>query len=43
MIESKRLRWIGRVTLWMTGEVHIGLLVGKPEVSRLLGRPEHSW
>jgi hypothetical protein len=36
MIKSRRMRWAGHVA-------RMGILVGKPEGKRPLGRPRHRW
>jgi hypothetical protein len=42
-IKSRRMRWAGHVArMGEKGNVY-GLLVGKPEGKRLLGRPRHRW
>jgi hypothetical protein len=43
IIKSRRMRWVGNVA-WMGEKRNVyGLLVGKPEGKRLLGRPRRRW
>ena len=42
VIKSRRKRWVRHVAR-MGGEVRIGVLVGKPEGKRRLGRPWRRW
>jgi hypothetical protein len=41
MIKSRRMRWVGHVA--HKGKRGQRVLVGKPEVERLLGRPRSRW
>jgi hypothetical protein len=42
MIKSRRMRWAGHVA--QMGETNAyGILVGKPEGKRTLGRPRRRW
>jgi hypothetical protein len=43
MIESRRMRWGGHVARMGEKTNANGLLVGKPEGKRPLGRPRHRW
>jgi len=43
VIKSRRMRWAGHVAHEGEERGCIGVLVGKPEVKRLLGRPRHRW
>jgi hypothetical protein len=39
----RRLRWAGHVARMGEGRGVYRVLVGKPEGTRLLGRPRHRW
>jgi hypothetical protein len=43
IIKSKRLRWAENVARMEEKKNAYGLLVGKPEGKRLLGKPRHRW
>jgi hypothetical protein len=43
MIKSRRMRWAGYVAQMVAKKKAYGLLVGKPEGKRPLGRPKHKW
>jgi hypothetical protein len=43
MIKSRRMRWAGHVARMGEGRGVYRVLVGKPEVKRLLGRPRRRW
>jgi hypothetical protein len=43
MIESRRMRWAGRVALMEGRRNARRILVGKPEGKRPLGRPRRRW
>jgi hypothetical protein len=43
IIKSKRMRWVGHVARMGEKRNVYGLLVGKPERKRLLGRPRRRW
>jgi hypothetical protein len=42
-IKSRRVRWAGHVALMEAEKNAYGILVGKPEGKRSLGRPRHRW
>jgi hypothetical protein len=42
-IKSRRMRWAGHVARMGVGRNMYGVLVGKPEGKRPLGRPRHRW
>jgi hypothetical protein len=42
-IKSRRMRWVGHVACMGDNIVAYGVLVGKPEGKRQLGRPELRW
>ena len=43
VIKSRRMRWAGHVAHMGEGRDVYGVLVGKPEGRRPLGRPRHRW
>jgi len=43
MIKSRSIRWTGHVASIGRGKVYTGVLVGKPEGKRPLGRPRRRW
>ena len=43
MIKSRRMRWTGHVARMRERRGVYGVLVGKPEGKRPLGRPKHRW
>jgi hypothetical protein len=43
VIKSKRMKWAGHVACMGEGRGVYGVLVGRPEGKRPLGRPRHSW
>jgi len=43
VIKSRRMRWAGRVAPMGEKRVVYGVLVGKPERKRSLGRPRRRW
>jgi hypothetical protein len=43
IIKSRRMRWVGYVARSGEKRNAYGLLVGKPEGKRPLGRPRHKW
>jgi hypothetical protein len=43
MIKSRRMRWAGHVACMGERIDVYGVLVGKPEGNRLLGRPRSRW
>jgi hypothetical protein len=43
VIKSRRLKWAGHVTLMGERRGAYGVLVGKPEGRRPLGRPRRRW
>jgi hypothetical protein len=43
MIKSRRMRWAGHVAGMGENRNAQGILVGKPEGRRPLGRPRHKW
>jgi hypothetical protein len=43
IIKATRMRWAGHVAQMGEKRSTYGLLVGKPEGKRLLGRPGHRW
>jgi hypothetical protein len=43
VVKSRRMRWAGHVARMGEGRVVHGVLVGKPEGRRPLGRPRHRW
>jgi hypothetical protein len=43
MIKSKRMRWAGNIALIRETRNAYGILVGKPEEKRPLGRPRRRW
>ena len=43
MVKSRRMRWAGHVVRMGEGRVVHGVLVGKPEGKRPLGRPRRRW
>ena len=43
VIKSRRIRWAGHVALMEEGRGVYGVLVGKPEGKRPLGRPRRRW
>jgi hypothetical protein len=43
MIKSRRMRWAGHVRRMGEKRNAYGILVGKPEGKRRLGRPRRSW
>ena len=43
MIKSRILRWVGHVALMGERRGAHGILVGKSEIRRPLGRPRHRW
>jgi hypothetical protein len=43
MIKSRRMRWVGHVALIREKKNAYGILVGKSEGKRLLGRPRCKW
>ena len=43
VVKSRRMRWAGHVTRMGEGRGMHGVLVGKPEGKRTLGRPRHRW
>jgi hypothetical protein len=43
IIKSRRMRWAGHVARMGERRNAYGLLVGKPEGKRPLGRPRHRW
>jgi hypothetical protein len=42
-IKSRRMRWEGHVTQMRTKSNAFGILVGKPEKKKSLGRPRRRW
>ena len=42
LVKSRRMRWTGHV-VHMGGRGGYGVLLGKPEEKRPLGRPRHRW
>ena len=43
VIKSSRMKWLGHVARMGEGRGVYGVLVGKPEGKRPLGRPRHRW
>jgi hypothetical protein len=43
IIKSRRMRWMGHVTRMGEKKNVYGLLVGKPEGTRPIGRPRRRW
>jgi hypothetical protein len=43
MIKSRRMRWVGHVARIGETRNECGILVGKPEGKRPLGRPRRRW
>jgi hypothetical protein len=43
VVKSRRMRWVGHVTRMVEGRGVYGILVGKPEERRPLGRPRRRW
>jgi hypothetical protein len=43
VIKSRRMRWAGHVARVGEGRGVYRVLLGKPEVKRLLGRPRRRW
>jgi hypothetical protein len=43
VIKSRKMRWAGHVACWEARRGAYGVLVGKPEGMRPLGRPWRSW
>jgi hypothetical protein len=43
MMKSRRMRWAGHITRMWEGRGVCGVLVGKPERKRPLGRPRRKW
>jgi hypothetical protein len=43
VIKSRRMRWAGHVARMGEGRSVYGVLVGRPEGKRPLGRPRHRW
>jgi hypothetical protein len=43
VIKSRRMRWAGHVACMGDGRVAYGLLMGRPEGRRPLGRPRRRW
>jgi hypothetical protein len=43
VIKSRGMRWVRHVAHMGEGRSVYGVLVGKPEVKRPLGRPRHRW
>jgi hypothetical protein len=43
VIKSRRMRWAGHVARMEEGRGVYGVLAGRPEGKRLLGRPRRSW
>jgi hypothetical protein len=43
VIKSRRMRWVGHVASMGEGRGVYGILVGKPESKRPLGRPRRAW
>jgi hypothetical protein len=43
VIKSRRMRWTGYVARMGRGEMYKGLLVGKPEGKKPLGKPRRRW
>jgi hypothetical protein len=43
MIKSRKMRWAGHVTRMGENRNAYGILVGKQEGKRPLGRPKHRW
>jgi hypothetical protein len=43
VIKSRKMRWAGHVTRMGEGRGAYGLLVGRPEGKRPLGRPRRRW
>jgi hypothetical protein len=43
MIKSRRMRWAGYVARMWENRNAYGILVGKPEGKRPLGRSRHRW
>jgi hypothetical protein len=43
VIKSRRMRWAGHVACMGVGRGVYGVLVGKPEGKRPLGRPRRRW
>jgi hypothetical protein len=43
VIKSRRMRWVGHEECVGEGRGVYGVLVGKPEGKRPLGRPRHRW
>jgi hypothetical protein len=41
--KSRRMRWVGHVVFMGGGRDMYGVLVGKPEGKRPMGRPRHRW
>jgi hypothetical protein len=43
VIKSRRMRWAGHVACMGEGRLAYGILVGRPEGRRPLGRPSRRW
>jgi len=43
VVKSRRMRWVGHVARMGEDRVAHGVLVGKPEGKRPLGRPRRRW
>jgi hypothetical protein len=43
MIKSRRMTWAGNIARMGRKGTHYGILVGKPEGKRPLGKPVHTW
>jgi hypothetical protein len=43
VIKSRRMRWAGHVACMVEGRGVYGILVGRPEGKRPLGRPSRRW
>jgi hypothetical protein len=43
IMKSRRMKWAGHVAEWGRREMGMGLLAGKPEGKRPLGRPRRRW
>jgi hypothetical protein len=43
VIESRKIKWAGQVSRIGEGRGISGVLVGRPEGKRPLGRPTHRW
>jgi hypothetical protein len=43
MIKSRRMRWVGHVAQMGAKSNAYRIMVGKPEIKRLIGRPRCTW